>query len=58
MGDVLRDQILFMVRCGCDAFEMASNDGAEDWRAAVAEIDVFYQAAADRRASVMETRHS
>ena len=58
VGDVLRDQILFMVRCGFDAFEMGSDGGAEDWHAAVAEIDVFYQAAADQRSSVLESRHS
>ena len=59
VGDVLRDQVLFMVRCGFDSFEMDSNSaGAEDWRAAVAEIDVFYQAASDRRTSVLESRHS
>ncbi len=56
VGDVLRDQILFMVRCGFDAFEMDSDGGAEEWRAAVTEIDVFYQAATDRRPSVMESR--
>ncbi len=58
VGDVLRDQILFMVRCGFDAFEMEAGENAEDWRAAVAEINIFYQAAADRRLSVMEFRHS
>ena len=57
VGDVLRDQILFMVRCGFDAFEMEMGGGADGWQAAVAEIDVFYQAAADRRPSVMESRH-
>ena len=57
VGDVLRDQILFMVRCGFDAFEMNSDDSAVDWRAAVAEIEVFYQTAADNRPSAMESRH-
>ena len=58
VGNVLRDQILFMTRCGFDAFEMDSPGAADDWRAALAEIDVFYQAAADRRAGVLELRHS
>ena len=58
VGNVLRDQILFMLRCGFDTFEMDSRSAAEDWRAATAEFDVFYQAAADRRASVSEIRHS
>jgi uncharacterized protein (DUF934 family) len=58
VGNVLRDQVLFMLRCGFDAFEMKSDDAAENWRAAIAEIDVFYQAAADRRTRVVELRHS
>jgi len=57
VGDVLRDQILFMVRCGFDAFDMAIDGGADDWRTAVGEIDVFYQATADRRPSAMQSRH-
>ncbi len=58
VGNVLRDQILFMIRCGFDAFEMASDGAAEEWRAAIAEIGVFYQATADGRARVVELRHS
>jgi uncharacterized protein (DUF934 family) len=54
VGNVLRDQILFMVRSGFDAFEMDSGEmdsgsTAEEWREAVAEIDVFYQAPFARR---------
>jgi uncharacterized protein (DUF934 family) len=48
VGDVLRDQFLFMHRCGFDAFEVA-NDAAADWRKAMAEFSVFYQAASDGR---------
>ena len=43
VGEVLRDQFLFMHRCGIDAFEVASDKAEEDWRAALGEIDVFYQ---------------
>jgi len=46
-----------MVRCGFDAFDMAIDGGADDWRTAVGEIDVFYQATADRRPSAMQSRH-
>lgn len=49
VGNVLRDQILFMVRCGFDAFEMSSARAASEWRQAAAEIDVFYQAPYARR---------
>jgi uncharacterized protein (DUF934 family) len=43
VGNVLRDQLLFMLRCGFDAFEIANENAVEAWREAVAEIDLFYQ---------------
>jgi uncharacterized protein (DUF934 family) len=43
VGNVLRDQLLFMLRCGFDAFEVANENAVEAWREAVAEIDLFYQ---------------
>ena len=55
-GNVLRDQLLFMQRCGFDAFEIGAADPAAAWRQAVGEIDVFYQPAADDRVPVMERR--
>ena len=56
-GQVLRDQLLFMHRCGFDAFECANADGLVAWRAALAEISVFYQPAADGRPTVPGLRH-
>ncbi len=47
VGNVLRDQALFMLRCGFDAFEVAEDSALEGWRAALAEISVFYQPTAD-----------
>jgi uncharacterized protein (DUF934 family) len=49
VGAVLRDQLFYMVRCGFDAFEIARADAAEVFAAAVAELSVVYQAAADGR---------
>lgn len=43
VGNVLRDQLLFMLRCGFDAFEIANPKAVEAWREAVSEIDLFYQ---------------
>ncbi len=57
-GDVLRDQLQFMQRCGFDAFEIAAPNAAEIWRAAVNEIDVVYQPAADDRVPVPRLRRS
>lgn len=49
VGNVLRDQLLFMDRCGFDAFEVENADAVEAWRKALAEFTVFYQPATDSR---------
>ncbi len=49
VGQVLRDQALFMRRCGFDAFEVAEGTGAAGWREALGEITVFYQPTEDGR---------
>ena len=64
VGHVLRDQALFLVRCGFDAFEVAAGTSSDAWRAALARISVQYQGAADgrpvasrlRRRQVQETK--
>ena len=48
VGDVLRDQWLFMSRCGIDAFDVKPGTRIEDFRAALAEQTVFYQPSSDR----------
>jgi uncharacterized protein (DUF934 family) len=57
VGDVLRDQWLFMSRVGIDAFEVKPGTRIEDFRAALSEQTVFYQPAADRVRNVLELRH-
>ncbi|HMA15314.1 MAG: DUF934 domain-containing protein [Bacteroidota bacterium] len=52
VGNVLRDQLLFMLRCGFDAFEIANQDAVTAWREAVAEIDLFYQPTAGSGATL------
>lgn len=49
VGNVLRDQLAFMARCGFDAFEYAGRTPAAEALSAFTEIDVVYQTAADRR---------
>jgi uncharacterized protein (DUF934 family) len=56
-GRVLRDLLLYMHRCGFDAFEVADDVSAEVVANALAEFSVFYQPAADGAASVVERRH-
>lgn len=46
-GQVLRDQLLFMRRCGIDSFEVGERAIAENWLAALDELDLFYQPAED-----------
>ena len=43
VGNVLRDQFLFMLRCGFDAFEVDCERPLEAWHQAVAEFGVCYQ---------------
>jgi uncharacterized protein (DUF934 family) len=47
VGDVLREQARFMVRCGVDAFEPADGSRAEDWSHVVRRFRHVYQRAAD-----------
>jgi len=49
VGDVLREQALFMVRCGFDGFAAADGSSAEQWAAAVGRYRHVYQRAADAR---------
>ena len=56
VGNVLRDQFLFMHRCGFDAFEVPAPD-ADAWIAALNEITVSYQPASDDRVPAWRLRH-
>ena len=47
VGEVLRDQLYFMARCGFDAFELRDSYNPEAALSAFTEITVHYQAAAD-----------
>ena len=55
-GGVLRDQLLFMQRCGIDAFEVPERALTENWFAALDEFDVFYQPAEDNRPWIARQR--
>ena len=47
VGEVLRDQLYFLARCGVNAFEVADDVHADEWLDAFREFSVQYQAAAD-----------
>lgn len=55
VGQVLRDQLLFMQRCGFNAFEV-SNDAAAAWQQAISEFSVFYQPTDDGRLTAIQLR--
>ena len=57
VGDVLREQLHFMVRVGFDAFELASDDAERDFEIAQADFSVWYQPGADERETAVELRH-
>jgi len=56
VGQILRDQVQFMARCGFDSFELPDDAGAEDWAAGQSDIAVFYQPAADARPAAAALR--
>ena len=56
VGNVLRDQFQFMVRCGFDAVEAEKESDAEAWLPASQESNVLYQPTGDRQPWVMTLR--
>ena len=55
-GDVLRDQFLFLIRAGFDAFEVKKDADAAAFAASIARYSVFYQPAGDARPSALQRR--
>jgi len=54
IGDVLRDQLFFMKRCGFDAFQVRGDKDVEDARAAFEEFSVTYQADSEGRLPIYQ----
>ena len=57
VGEVLLEQLFFMLRTGFDAFEITSADPLRDYQIALADFSVWYQPAADGRPTAMQLRH-
>ena len=61
-GQVLRDQFVFMLRAGFDAFEVKKDADADAFAATVQRYSVFYQPTGDGRVAAfnrrMQLRHS
>jgi uncharacterized protein (DUF934 family) len=58
VGDVLREQARFMVRCGVDTFEPADGSSPDEWTHVVGRFRHVYQRAADGRAPAFEERQA
>ena len=56
VGNVLRDQFQFMIRCGFDALEVADNITPEIFAECAGFFTVFYQPAADGKETVLSLR--
>jgi uncharacterized protein (DUF934 family) len=56
VGDVLREQAGYMVRCGFDAFEPADGSTVEVWERAAHRFRHVYQRASDGRPAAFEAR--
>lgn len=58
VGDFIPDQVLFLLRCGFNSFEVGPTFSAEALRHAVAAYTVWYQRGVDRNQTVAEIRLS
>jgi uncharacterized protein (DUF934 family) len=58
VGDVLREQAAFMVRCGFDAFKPSDGSTPEQWAQASHRFRHVYQRAADHRETAFDERIS
>ena len=57
IGAILRDQYLYMTRCGIDSVELPDDKQADGYLAALKEFTAWYQPASDGRQTVLELRH-
>jgi len=56
IGDVLRDQLVFMERCGFDAMELAPHQEPQDALKAFSEFSEFYQPDTHRKQPLYRRR--
>ncbi len=56
IGDVLCEQLAFMVRSGFSSFDLQSPNAVEEFNAVVSEVRVVYQPTADGLATAIDRR--
>ena len=57
VGNVLRDQLAFMRRCGFDSYEIRDGVDTDGWIRALGGLSVVYQPATDAATPVLALRH-
>ena len=57
VGNVLKDQYGFMLRCGFDAFEVPEGTSPAEWAKAARALGVVYQPTSDKRPTAAMKRH-
>jgi len=57
VGDVLMEQLHFMLRTGFDAFEFESDDPVRQFETAMADFSVWYQPSSDGKQTATQLRH-
>jgi len=57
VGDVLMEQLHFMLRTGFNAFAIKGEDPLAQFRAALEDFSVWYQPTGDGRATAIQLRH-
>ncbi len=57
IGDVLRDQLFYMARCGFDSFALRHDQNPEDCLAAFRDFSTGYQASIDEPMPLFRRRH-
>jgi uncharacterized protein (DUF934 family) len=57
IGDVLLEQLFFMLRTGFNAFEIQDADPLGAYRTALGDLSVWYQPTGDGRPTAMQLRH-
>jgi len=58
VGDVLLEQLHYMHRIGFDSFDVAGDQPLEDWQAADADFNNWYQPTNDGRTTIRDRRNS
>jgi uncharacterized protein (DUF934 family) len=57
VGDVLLEQLFFMLRTGFNAFDVQAEDPMGAYNTALGDFSVWYQPTGDGRATAMQLRH-